>query len=129
MRTLNILLIERADLFRAERFQTKLPKGVSLRILANNFSNDSYSADDASVKQIEAAIEQEAFDLIVIGNYQGAGLIRARGVPDSMKAKTVIVWFKIDEKERAQYAAMGFNQFTTRTKIHEFLLQLLGFTP
>lgn len=62
------------------------------------------------------------YGLIIIGNNLGAGLLKAKFVPQDMRSRCVVVWN--DEPApatSAPYKAMGYKHFTSRQNLRVFL--------
>lgn len=64
------------------------------------------------------------YGLVIIGNNLGAGVFKAAFVPEAMWNRSVVVWNdEPTESMKAQYKQLGYQHFTSRRNLSEFLEQ------
>ncbi|MFA5961449.1 MAG: hypothetical protein WC848_02070 [Parcubacteria group bacterium] len=78
---------------------------------------------------IEWILKDQDFNLVVIGNNLGAGISKAKAVPETMKNQTIIVWNHSTFDHMSIYADLGFQHFTTRTSLWTKIQEILKSRP
>lgn len=98
-----------------------LPPEAQLYPEEEMFENaDSYGADPRVLEHLRS--HSASYDLIIIGNNLGAGLVKASRVPPGMRERVVIVWNDApNEYTTAPYKAMGYRHFSRRMDLMKFL--------
>lgn len=82
---------------------------------------DTYVVNPKVVAYLKA-LKPDDYDLIVVGNNNGAGVEKAAAMPVALRSRTVIVWNSIPGAiNRGEYEAMGFIHFSTRESLWRYL--------
>lgn len=80
-------------------------------------------ASDADLANVSCLVTDD-LDFGVIGNNLGAGLIRARRVPECLRDRFVIVWNERPGEFEEDYAALGYKHFCARSELMQKLQEL-----
>jgi hypothetical protein len=84
-----------------------------------------YRASDRA-KQLAQSASLETYDLVIIGNNEGEGLVLAKLLPEELRPRTLIVWFFDSRRtEQLLYRELGFNHFGSRDKQGEWYMEQL----
>lgn len=108
----------------------KITEMFTLKIIReNSLTKDSCCYDDASPKLcgiIKKMTKRRKIGIVIIGNNEGIGFLRAKFVASEMKKNTVVVWGSYRKGDEKEYADMGFKHFCSRTELRDTIKKLLG---
>lgn len=82
---------------------------------------DEYYAEQPLLDFL-AALEPNAYDLIIIGNNLGSGYAKAKAIPESLRSRGVITWNDEPGNRSAPYARMGYQYFVSRRNLFDWLI-------
>lgn len=82
---------------------------------------DTYDPD-WRVLRVLAELEPDTFDVIVIGNNMGAGVVKAEVLSEACRSKVVVVWLDTpNEAATLPYRELGYTHFARRKDLEEYL--------
>lgn len=89
-------------------------------------SNNVYAKADGDLcHKINWILQDQEFDLVIIGNNLSAGISKATAIPETMKNRTIIVWNDSAFDHMSAYTALGLRHFTTRTNLWTKIQEIL----
>lgn len=114
-RLVSVLYLDHIPLYAARPSDA----GLRLRLtLETNWNPNCYLATDETCKRIAQLTRAHDYDVIVVGNNLGAGLVKARYIDKRLIGRVVVV-FNDKPKGTEGYRALGIKQFKERLKLWE----------
>lgn len=84
--------------------------------------NTTYGKPEADQVAFLQRLTPQLYDVIVIGNNRGVGVLKAQLIPQSLRERVVIVWnLKPDDHDTAPYRELGYRHFSSRDSLEYYL--------
>jgi hypothetical protein len=119
-REFRVFIVDRMDDFVAKRY---IPKGKQLVLEVEHdepynyrYKNRSYIPHPEHLVDFAQRATDGNFDLIIVGNNEGAGVKRVRALPKVLLPQVLVIWNnEVNMREnRHEYEALGVTRFATR---------------
>jgi hypothetical protein len=121
-RTLKVLLLDKY----ADHLPNLSDRGITLEVTHElSWNKDVYVAPKESLAQIEKLTAMGNFDVVVVGNNLGAGVLKAMAINPRLLGRTVVVWNENVFAHRADYEKLGIRHFMTRVNLRTYVVNLV----
>ncbi len=84
-----------------------------------------YEATKATIAKIQELTAIRSFDIVVLGNNLGAGIIKASAIHQRLHGRTVVVWNDEYFAGREKYETLGFKKFMARSSLRAFVINFV----
>jgi hypothetical protein len=92
----------------------------------SQWNPDKFKAPPALLTNIESFTWRNDFDLVILGDNDGVGLLKAQAIAPKTRPRTVVVWDDYKLGDEAPYVALGFKQFMSRRTLADHLLRFIS---
>lgn len=83
-----------------------------------------YRPTEANFFWIETQAKTD-FDIIIVGNNNGAGLAKVHHIPSDQLDKVIVVWAEYEEGKTIPYRKLGIKHFSTRVGVAKKILEAI----
>ncbi len=121
-RTLKILLLDKY----ADGVPDLADRGIAVQVThERDWNKNVYEAPRNVIEKIEQLTMLSNFDLVVVGNNLGSGVLKAMAVHRRLRHRTVVVWNDDDFKGKEAYEKLGLCRFMPRQKLRDYIVTLV----
>lgn len=121
-RTLKILLLDKY----ADGIPDLADRGIAVQVThERDWNKNVYEAPRTAIEKIEELTKLSNFDIVVIGNNLGAGVLKAMAVHKRLRHRTVVVWNDDIFKGKEEYEKLGLHRFMPRHHLRNYIVTLV----
>ena len=121
-RILKVLLLEKY----ADHLPDLSARGITTEVTQERaWNHNLYEANEKTLAKIKELTASKNFDIVVLGNNLGAGIVKAASIHPRLHSRTVVVWNDDGLGGKAEYEKLGFRNFMTRDSLEAYITKLV----